>query len=279
MAPPRTYDTLRSQISRRHAQLSDRLRRIAEFAVDNPKDMALGTVATLSGRIGVQPSSMIRFANSFGFEGFSEMQRVFRSHLVADDTPSYRERIASIRALRGKANGSSADAQSILAQSVADDIHALEDLHGGEAPRGLERAVAILARAQSIYLIGQRRAFPVAFYLHYALCQLDLKALLVDSVGGTSDMQVRAATRNDALIAVSFKNYAPEAVRAVQAMAQRKVPVVAITDSPFSPIAAPASVAFEVPEQPQRAFRSLVAPIALAQSLVVALGHHIANRT
>lgn len=281
MALPRNYESLRAQIARRHTTLSNRLRRIAEFAVHNPNEMALDTVAVLAGRIGVQPSSIIRFANSFGFDGFSEMQQVFRSRLVADSGGSYRERIASIRALKGKGNGGNGgntDAASVLAQALADDIGALEDMHADAAGRDLERAVAMLARAKAIYVIGQRRAFPVAFYLHYGLCRLDLKAFLIDSVGGTAEVQARAATRDDALIAVSFKDYAAEVVRSVHAAAERKVPLIAFTDGPFSPIAAPAAVSFELPDRPQRALRSLVAPICLAQSLVLALGHHIAGR-
>ena len=277
MAPARSYETLRTQIARKHADLSDRLRRIAEFAVQNPNDMALETVATLAGRIGVQPSSIIRFANSFGYDGFSEMQLVFRSRLVADAAPSYRERIAAMRSLKGRANGGETGSDAVLAQFVADDIGALEDLHTDVAARELDRAVGLLARAQSIFLVGQRRSFPVAFYLHYALSQLDLRSFLIDSVGGTIETQARAATRDDVLIAISFKTYAPEVVRVVETLAERKVPIIAITDAPFSPIAGPAAVTFELPDRHGRAFRSLVAPMCLAQSLFVALGHQLAG--
>ncbi len=279
MAPPRTYENLRTQIARKHAQLSDRLRRIAEFAVQNPNDMALETVATLAGRIGVQPSSIIRFANSFGYDGFSDMQLVFRSRLVADASPSYRERIQAMRSFKGRANGGENGADDVLSHFVADDIGALEDLHKDVGGRELERAVGLLARAQSIFLVGQRRSFPVAFYLHYALSQLDLRSFLIDSVGGTIETQARAATREDVLVAISFKDYSPEVVRLVETLAGRKVPLIAITDAPFSPIAGPAAVTFELPDRRGRAFRSLAAPICLAQTLVVALGHQIAART
>ena len=88
MPAPRTYEDLRSLIARKHPELSDRLRRIAEFAVQHPNDMALKTVAALADSIGVQPSSIIRFANGFGYDGFSDMQQVFRLRLVAAPTHS-----------------------------------------------------------------------------------------------------------------------------------------------------------------------------------------------
>ena len=130
MTTPTEYEELRATIAKRHGKLSDRLRRIAEFAVQHPNEMALDTVASLAQRIGVQPSSIIRFANSFGFDGFSQMQLVFRSRLVADAAPRYRERIASMPRDR-RANGAKPSAESaVLEKFVADDIAALEGLRG-----------------------------------------------------------------------------------------------------------------------------------------------------
>ena len=281
MPAPRTYEDLRSLIARRHPELSDRLRRIAEFAVQHPNDMALKTVAVLANSIGVQPSSIIRFANGFGYDGFSEMQQVFRSRLVAEATPSYRERIASMHGaqMRGKGNGSAGgEPAAVLSQFVADDIGALEELHDRTGERELAKAVALLAQAKSIHLLGQGRSFPVAFYLHYALSRLDLRAFLVDSLAGTAARQARMASREDVVIAISFKDYSPDVVTAVEEAVARKVPVIAITDSPLSPLAAGAKVCFEIAERRDRPFRSLVAPMCLAESLVVSLGHSLTAR-
>jgi DNA-binding MurR/RpiR family transcriptional regulator len=278
MTAPHTYDDLRSQIARRHPDLSDRLRRIAEFAVQHPNDMALNTVAVLAGQIGVQPSSIIRFANSFGYGGFSDMQQVFRSRLVAEAAPSYRERIASMHAGKNRSNGTTGSPAAVLSQFVADDIGALEELHDRTTDRELQRAVAILAKAKSIHLIGQGRSFPVAFYLHYALSRLDLRAHLIDSLAGTAVRQAHMAAREDVIVAVSFKDYSSDVVSVVEQAAGRKVPVIAITDSPLSPIAPGASVCFEIAERRDRPFRSLVAPMCLAESLVVSLGHQLTAR-
>jgi DNA-binding MurR/RpiR family transcriptional regulator len=83
------------------------------------------------------------------------------------------------------------------------------------------------------------------------------------------------ATSDDVLIAISFRDYSPDVVAVVDAAAGRGVPVIAITDGPLSPISGPAKVSFEIRSDPSRAFRSLVAPVALAQTLVIALGHHL----
>src|SRR5688572_7092439 len=89
---PATYEELKECITRSYPELSKQLQRIARFALEKPNDLALGTVAAVAAASGVQPSAMIRFANALGFKGFSEMQQIFRNHLVSRSV-SYRERI------------------------------------------------------------------------------------------------------------------------------------------------------------------------------------------
>lgn len=273
-AAPATYDDLRVAITRRHDALSGRLRQIAEFAVDHPNDVALNTVSSLASSIGVQPSSIVRFANAFGYDGFSEMQRIFRSRLMAQASPGYRARFAAARTKK-RAVAVPADPALVLQHEVIDDAAALEELGRSIEPRLLQRAIEMLANAQIVYVIAQGRSFPVAHYLAYALGRLELRAHLIDGVGGLIRNVGQMATSDDVMIAVSFREYSPDVVGVVDEAATRGVPVIAITDSPLSPIAAPAKLSFEIRSNPSRAFRSLVAPIALAQTLVIALGHHL----
>jgi DNA-binding MurR/RpiR family transcriptional regulator len=272
-AAPSTYEDLREAISRRHDELSDRLRRIAVFAVEQPNEIALNTVSALASAIGVQPSSIVRFANAFGYEGFSEMQRVFRSRLVAEVSPGYRARFAAARGNRRRTVET--DPSLMLMREVADDTAALEELGRTIEPRLLQRAVELLGNAQTVYLVAQGRSFPVAHYLAYALGRLELRAHLNDGVGGLTRIVGSMATSDDAMIAVSFRDYSPDVVAVVDSAAARGVPIIAITDSPLSPLAGPAKISFEIRSDPSRAFRSLVAPLALAQTLVIALGHHL----
>ena len=75
--------------------------------------------------------------------------------------------------------------------------------------------------------------------------------------------------------AVSFRSYSPDVVECVAERATAGVPVIAITDSPLSPLAAKATVCFEIADPEKPAFRSLVGPLCLAQSLVVSLGERL----
>jgi DNA-binding MurR/RpiR family transcriptional regulator len=276
VAVPATYDDLAAHIAQRHDALSARLRTIAAFALQSPDDVALSTVSALAKRIGVQPSAIVRFANNLGYDGFTDMQRVFRTKLVAQSMPSYRERISQLRSVK---NGKSERPSEVLAEFVADDIASLENMYRHVPFDRMDKAISILAGAETIYLLAQGRSFPVAYYLDYGLSRLDLRSHLLDSVGGLVRHRTRAVTKKDAMLIVSFKDYASEVVEVAAEAARKGVPLIVITDNPIGPYVKMASVCFELGEARYRPFRSLVAPICLAQSIVVALGHRLAART
>ena len=269
-----TYEELKDAITRVYPGMSKQLQRIARFALEKPHDLALGTVATVAEATEVQPSAMIRFANALGYSGFSEMQQVFRGHLV-ERSASYRERIDHLR--RKQVNGARAPA-GVLHQLVGDSVAELGLLEENILERDLKVAVKLIAGAKRIHVLAQRRAFPVASYLAYALGQLELRTHLLDGAGGMLRENLRMVDKQDLLLVASFQRYSPEVIEAAEHCSRRGVAVASITDGPLSPLKAPARVCFELADDSSRPFRSLVAPLCLAQALVMSTGHHLAEK-
>ena len=273
--PATNYDELKQALSERYPDMSPQLQGIARFALDRPNELALGTVAAIADAAGVQPSAMVRFANALDFGGFSQMQRIFRERLV-ERSASYRERIEQMR--QSRRNGDRAGgSEGVLHQAVSEGIAELGHLEETVTGPQFNAAIRLLGRAAHIHVLAQRRAFPVASYLAYALSQLELRTHLLDSVGGMLGEFVRGITPREVLVVVSFRNYSAGVIDAAADCHRRGVPVIAITDSPLSPLKANARVSFELGDDSSRPFRSLVAPLCLAQALVVSTGHHLAG--
>lgn len=268
---PQTFGELKDAIADNYPSLSGQLQKIARFVLEYPDELALETVASIARRAQVQPSSMVRFAQALGYDGFSDMQQVFRSLLVVRSS-NYRDRIET---LRRQSEGGAADSAAVLADSVDESIHALQLLGEHTVPEDLDRAIELLTQARDIYVMAERRAFPVAFYLAYAIGRLEQTVHLLDGLGGMLRQQTRNIRLQDAVIVVSFPPYSPTVVDLLSEQHRRGVATVAITDSPISPIALEATVAFGIKQQEEQAFRSLVAPMCLAQSLVVGMGHRL----
>ncbi|MGH6945801.1 MAG: MurR/RpiR family transcriptional regulator [Kiloniellales bacterium] len=267
---PADFEELERSITRRYSALSGQLQRIARYLLENPDDAALATVTTIAEAVDVQPSSLIRFAKTFGFDGFSALQRVLRSHLIAR-APSYRDRLKS---LQDETHGRSG-VEGLLHDFVEQSIASLEQLrHQADVTR-IGRAIEILQQAETVFILARGRAFPVAFYTAYALNGLEKRCHLLDGVGGLTEREIKLVAKRDALIAVSFRHYTADVVRIAGEARERGVPVVAITDSPVSPLALAADVVLETREDESHAFRGLAAPLCLAQTLVMGLGQRL----
>jgi DNA-binding MurR/RpiR family transcriptional regulator len=264
-----SYDDLRSAIAQRHRALSGRLQQIAEFVLDHPTDVALGTVAEVAERSGVPPSAIVRFAHALGFGGFTEMQQVFRTRLVAGVAPSYKARLARMKSEEKSVLGRQPAA--VLSRFVSEAQSSLVTLSQSVHARELDAATAILAKARDIYLLGLGGSFPVATHLAYVLRKLGRRVVLLDGTGGSIHEQSHAATTEDALVAISFRNYYPDTARLFPELVARGVPAISITDSLLSPIVEGARVVFEIQDMPEPALRTLVAPLCLVQAIAIGL--------
>lgn len=266
---PTNYEGLRQEIARQHGDFSDRLRVIAEFALEHPTDMALGTVAEVAERAKVQPSAIVRFANAIGYSGFTEMQQVFRNRLVDSVVPSYKERITRMRR-DGRFNGANSP-RSVLGRFASEGIVSLESLQDRVREGDLAHAIRILNAAKNIYVLGLGGSFPVAAHLTYVLRKLGRRVIMLDGLGSAILDQVSQATSSDALVAISFRTYNPDTVRVFPEIVALGVPAITITDSLLSPIVRQSTVVFEIPDMPEAALRTMVAPMCLAQALAVGL--------
>jgi len=270
-------EALRGDIVRRYEELSPRLQQVAKYVLENPNDMALQTLAVIAERCEVQPSTIVRFAKTFGYEGASDMQELFKDEMLTQaPSPSYAERI---RQFNRRAGAAGALAPQDVMQEFADsNILALEHLKNSVRKADLERAVDLIRSGNAVYIVGLRRSFPVAAYLAYALRHVDKRAHLLDGVAGMLAEQSTMLTAKDLLIAISFHPYAPETVEIVNATKQQKAKIIAITDSQLSPIASPADVVFEIKDAEVRQFRSLTATLCLAQTLVISYAFEMEGR-
>ena len=173
---PETFAALREALIERQRKLPKRLAQVAAFAMAHPDEIAFGTAASIAQRAEVQPSTLVRFAQALGYGGFSDLQSVFRERL-RDRVPSYEERL---RALRD--HSETALKVGILFEGFATAAEqSVRVLRDRLRPEALDAAVSLLAPADTIYLIGQRRSFPVTAYLNYAFGKLGVKNVLVGS--------------------------------------------------------------------------------------------------
>ncbi|PSU33513.1 MurR/RpiR family transcriptional regulator [Photobacterium lutimaris] len=260
-------DTLKDQIVRQYDDLSPRLQQVADFAMAQPMLVAVETMVTIAQQANVPLSTLSRFSSAMGFSGFSSMQAVFRNHYF-NRPRDYKERV---RKARNEAEFGPDSAAAVFHDFGAANIEAMEQLQISVSPQKLDRAVGLLERAETIYIQGMRRAYPVAFYLWYALMKSDNNVVLIDDNGGMLSPLTRMMSEKDVLVTFTFSPYASETTEVIELAHHKNVPIVAITDNQMMEQGNKMDVCFEVQEGDNLGFRSLSCSVYLAQTLAVSL--------
>ena len=259
---PGTYEELRAVLSSGTVHFPKRLRQVAIFLWQHPGEVALGTISEVAAQAGVQPSTLVRFAQTFGFAGFSEFQDLFKEH-IKGSWPEGRARNGGA----ARSPEASADLR-FMAGLVAASQASLARIAGDFDLARFERMTELMAAADLIYVIGSKRAFPVTAYISLTLSQQGVRNILVDNVGSTAFDQVGCVGPGDAVLAVSFSPYNSITPELVAAARERSAKIVSITDSTFSPLVKLSDAWIEVIESDFAGFRSLAATLAVGMALV-----------
>lgn len=265
---PQTYEELRAVLSSGATHFSRRLRDVAIFLWQHPGDVALGTIGQVAEKAGVQPSTLVRFAQAFGYNGFSDLQEIFKEH-IKGSWPEGRT------GWPAATDSSRTDSDlHFLNGMIAASRNSLARIGAGFDIASFRTMVELLAGADLIHVVGSKRAFPVATYISLTLSQQGVRNVLVDNVGSTAFDQINCIAETDAVLAVSFSPYNSITPELVEAARGRKATVVSITDSALSPLSALSDARVEVIESDFAGFRSLAASLAVGMALV----HGVASR-
>lgn len=269
---PTDYESFVGLIQAEYEGLSRSFQTVARYLTQNPNDVAIQSINEIAGKCGVHASSLVRFAQSLGYDGFKDLKELFNRRL-ATAAPGFEARVKALRDdLQLHKRGSP---KGFLGDLVARDTATLQDLFNDTLEDDLVTAVELMADADIIYIAGQLRSAPIAVFVRYVLTMLGRNVVLLDANGGLATHMARVMRPKDLLFSTSFRFYAKEVVSITEAAHAAKVPVIAITDSALSPIAKCATVLFSVPEGEYAFSRSLAAPMCLAQALMVALAAKI----
>ena len=179
---PQDFDALRTAILERKGELPKRLTQVAAYVLDHPDEIAFGTAASIAISASVQPSTLVRFAQHFGFDGFSGLQLLFRARL-RERTSSYEERLRTLE----QDSAALAESTTIFNGFVAAAHRSVDAIAAAVEPDAFERAVTLLAKADTIYLIAKRRSYPISSYMAYAFVKLKVRCQLVGTSAGIDD--------------------------------------------------------------------------------------------
>ena len=266
---PADLEALRKRIVLESERLTPRTRDAAHYAVEHPNDVALSPLAAVATAAKMAPAAFIRMAKALGYDGYSDLQRLFRAPLQHVAKPTFSERIRHYGGEQTLENPD--DPAEVLRAFSRANIVSLEHLQADAASLPLQQAIRMIQKARMVHVLGLRRSYAVAAYLAYALNRVGQSAVQINGLGGAIAEQASTANAQDLLIAISFPPYAADTLEVCEQVHKQGAKRLAITNAFLSPVARGADLVLEVNDAELLGFRSLTSAMCLAQTLAMGL--------
>ncbi|MCT4604954.1 MAG: MurR/RpiR family transcriptional regulator [Marinisporobacter sp.] len=249
-------------IQKNFSRLSKGQKLIAQFITNNYDKAAFMTASKLGNKVGVSESTVVRFANALGYDGYPQLQKELQELI--------KTKLTTVQRLEMSADYSNEGA--VLKKVLKADMDNIKATIEEIDDEVFQDVVNSIFKAKKIYILGLRSSSTLAEYLGFYL------NLILDNVkivtAGVSDIyeQMLRVGKDDLVIGISFPRYSTNTLNALNHTKELGATVVGITDSQVSPIAAISDHTLVARSNMVSFVDSLVAPLSLINALVVAVG-------
>ncbi|HEY6396272.1 MAG TPA: MurR/RpiR family transcriptional regulator [Solirubrobacteraceae bacterium] len=253
------HQALSSYIRSRFDDFSRSQKDVAQYIVDHLDEAAFQTAEELARRANTSSSTVVRFSQALGFEGFPELQQAARDE--------YRRRPpGSADRLAGAAPLFSLDHTEFEAALAADHVN-VEDTAHKVSRSEVEAAIDAIASAEKVLIAGTDQMAFFASYLRHLLMLLDLRAEIVASPSQEALGRLSRIDDSTLVIGLSAGRPHPLITRTMKLARHRKAGTLAITDATLSEVARLARIRLYYSSNTPAFVRSHTALLSLIQSL------------
>lgn len=256
------YDSqdLVQKINDTYASMSKGQKQISEYVLKNYDKAAFMTALRLAEKVGVSESTVVRYAMALGYKGYPELQRSLQEMV--------RNKLTSIQRMEMTSDmDRSAVLRSVLKADMNNIRATIEEINTDI----FDDIVDTVLWARRLYITGLRSSAPLAQFLGYYLnFMLDDVQVVTSGVNDTLE-QVFHISERDAILGISFPRYSRRTVECVRYAKGRGARVIAITDSPLSPLAQYADHLLIARSDIASFVDSLVAPMSVINALLVSV--------
>ncbi len=235
---------------------------ISNYILENYDKAAYMTASKLASAVNVSESTVVRFALELKFEGYPEFQHALQE-IVRIKLTSF-QRMEVTNSLIGDGD--------VLSKVLNSDIDKIKRTIDEIDRSAFDASVEALLSAKNIYIIGLGSSAILASSLNHSLRMIfDNVKLLEASSADEIYAQIMNVSKGDVIVAMSFPRYSRKLITAVNFAKDSGATVIALTDSPSSPIATFADSLLVARSDMASFADSLIAPLSVINALVVAV--------
>lgn len=253
-----SFTQLMDLIKSIYPELSPQFQTGAKYLMDHPDEIAVSSMRNIAGNANIQSSTLVRLAQHLGFRGWPELKLIFVER-VRSAPQGYAKKAKSITEKQ--------EPNSLIAEVFSAQRLNLENTEASNSAT-LLAVSRIIEKARQVHVAGFRASYPIAFSFQYLYRLFRPSVQLISGQAGTLEMGLRAIEKEDAVMVISFAPYSAEALTVANAAKGANCKLIAITDSAVAPIALQADAVITIAVDSPSFFPSIVAAIAVIESLV-----------
>jgi DNA-binding MurR/RpiR family transcriptional regulator len=255
---PTGHQALSAYIRARFEDFSRSQKDVAQYIVDHLDEAAFQTAEELARRASTSSSTVVRFSQALGFEGFPELQAAARDE--------YRRRPGPGPQAVGTAPLFSLDHTEFEAALAADHVN-VEDTAHKLSRADVESAIDAILACEKVLIAGTDQMAFFASYLRHLLMLLDLRAEVVASPSQEALGRLARIDERTLVVGLSAGRPHPLITRTMKLARHRRAFTVAITDATLSEVARLARIRLYYSSNTPAFVRSHTALLSLIQAL------------
>lgn len=256
-------DNLIVKIQGKMSAFSKSQRLIGNFIIQHYEQASFMTASRLGSAVNVSESTVVRFAIEMGYEGYPEMQKDLQSYSKTRLTALQRLDITNNRI----------DPDNLLKSVLHQDIDRIRSTVEMIDEKAFDRAVDKIITAENIYIFGAMSSNALARFMdnYFQLIFSNVHFVHPVNTSGIYQQLIRIG-KNDVFIGLSFPRYCKSTTDAAEYAAACGANIIAVTDSPASPLGVIADEVLPAKSDMVSFADSLVAPLSLINAIIVAVG-------
>ncbi|WP_224824684.1 MurR/RpiR family transcriptional regulator [Cognatishimia sp. MH4019] len=255
-------NTILERLAGELSVLTPEARKAATYVLENPRDVGVSTVREIAEAANVKPNTVVRMARQVGFDGYEDFRAPFRDAIRrgAADFPDRARWLQDIR--------KSGDLGGLYADMVQATLRNIEETFAGISADDLKCAAETIWNSENVFTLGVGVNNSSARNFTYLASTGMVRFHAIPKAGSNAIDDLAWADGKDVLIAITCRPYRAEVVEAVNRAKAQGMRVVAISDSPASPIIRLADHGFVITCDTPQFFPSSVTTVALLETLL-----------
>jgi len=250
--------------------LTSAQRKVADYILKNPTEVAFLTTDQLAGIIGVSVATVMRLAYALGYTGYAQFQRDLQEVLRNRVAPPSTRLETNIKKM-GK-NKLLLECAEVQMNNIKKTVEFMSD-------EAIEKAISLIFAATKIYVIGIRGSHSVANYLNEGLNRLGVDSELLITDSGRIQSILVKPPMDSLLIAFSLPRYAKRTFEVVQVAKNKGMKILSITDGYSSPFALLSDAFLACAFESLSFHNSEIGAMFVADFLVTSVANRNSNKT